>query len=190
MITSFEHFDEKKALEVLVWIASRAGEVDPFRLSKICYFADKEHLNEHGRPIIGDKYRAMDYGPVPSYIYNLIKKEKVFINKDVYEDLEKSIRVSPDYTSSDSATRKKITALREPDLDYLSGSDVYFLEKSLNFCKGKSFEELSEISHDKAWKNHENEMMDYEDMVNEDNPHRQEILEEVKDNARFLAFSC
>lgn len=190
MITSFEHFDGKKALEVLVWIASKADEVDQFRASKICYFADKDHLNEYGRPIIGDKYRAMKYGPVPSYIYNLIKKDKVFISPDIYEDLEKSIQANPDSTPNNKS--KKITALREPDLDYLSGSDINFLDKAFNYCKNKGFAELSRLSHrEKAWKNkEENEMMNYEDMVDDDNPHKQEILEEIRDNANFLAFSC
>ncbi len=189
MITSFEHFDGKKALEVLVWIAVKAGEVDQFRASKICYFADKWHLNEHGRPIIGDKYSAMKYGPVPSHIYNLIKKEKGFVDSDIYEDLKKSIQVSPG-NDAPNTKKKKITALREPDLDYLSGSDVYFLEKAFNYCKDKGFAELSRLSHDKAWKNNEGKIMNYEDMVDDDNPHRQEIIEEVRDNAKFLAFSC
>ncbi len=188
MVKAFEHFDQKKALEVLVWIATRKKNADQFSVSKICYFADKWHLNRHGRPIIGDEYRAMEYGPVPSCVYNLIKKETNFIKPDIYEDLERSIRVDP--ISTPNARRKKIIALREPELDYLSGSDIHFLKESLNFCKGKGFAELSRISHDKAWKNNIDDKMNYEDMVKDDNPHRQEILEEIRENAKFLAFVC
>ncbi len=40
------------------------------KIAKLLYFADKEHLLEHGKPIIGDVYWCMDYGPVPSFAMN------------------------------------------------------------------------------------------------------------------------
>jgi hypothetical protein len=39
-------------------------------VSKVLYFADKEHLEKYGRFICGDSCYAMKHGPVPSQIYD------------------------------------------------------------------------------------------------------------------------
>ncbi|MGI8481090.1 MAG: Panacea domain-containing protein [Chthoniobacterales bacterium] len=33
---------------------------------KLVYFADRYHLRKYGRPVVGDEYVAMNYGPVAS----------------------------------------------------------------------------------------------------------------------------
>ena len=62
-----------------------------FRLLKLLYIADRESLKETGRPIIGTKPVAMDYGPVHSKVLNLVKGTHYdspawaeFITKDGY----------------------------------------------------------------------------------------------------------
>lgn len=47
------------------------------RLLKLLYVADRESLQETGRPITGDHVVAMDHGPVLSRTYDLIKGETV-----------------------------------------------------------------------------------------------------------------
>ncbi len=197
MITRFEHFSEKKALEVLVWIASnwedsKATHVTQYYVAKILFFADKDHLNDCGRPILGDKYVAMKYGPVPSFVYDLIKDKH--IDGDIKKDLNKSI----ESVKSKESNNIEIRALRKPDRDYFSGSDLYFLKKSLDFCKDKSMRELSELTHrHPAWinarergKSSKNPSIDYEDMVEKDNPLEDEILHALCDNARSLLFAA
>ena len=196
MITRFEHFSEKKALEVLVWIASNWKEakgrhVTQFYVAKIFYFADRYHLNNSGRPVSGDKYVAMEYGPVPSFVYDLIKNNRIY--GEINKDFNKSIEFIP----SKKSNNIKVKALRKPDRDYFSGSDLYFLEKSLTFCKDKKVKELSDLTHEHpAWKNawekrgeRKNYPIDYEDMVEEDNPLEDEILHALCDNARSLLFA-
>ena len=190
MVTKFEHFDEKKTLEALVWVASKWPGVTQFYVAKIFYFADKDHINDSGRPILGDEYVAMEYGPVPSFVYNLIKD--TYIDENIKKDLNASI----ESVKSMGSNNIEIKALRKPDRDYLSGSDLYFLERSLIFCKDKSMRELSDLTHEHpAWKNarergenSKNPHMDYEDMVEEDNPFKDEILHALCDNARSLLF--
>ena len=43
--------------------------VDYIKLFKILYFAQKEHLVKYGRGVIDDTFHALQYGPVPSFIY-------------------------------------------------------------------------------------------------------------------------
>ena len=64
-------FDVDKAIEVLLYVAEQTH--DMYNVLKSLYFADQEHLRLYGRLICGDDYYALDYGPVPSGLYDLIK---------------------------------------------------------------------------------------------------------------------
>ena len=70
-------FDESKALAVLLYVATRLGgsgrPADLHRIFKILYFADMKHLVEWGRPIHGDQYCVLPYGPGPDTLYERIK---------------------------------------------------------------------------------------------------------------------
>ncbi|WP_409530306.1 Panacea domain-containing protein [Shinella sp.] len=46
-----------------------------FHALKTLYYADRAHLQRYGRPITGDRYIAMENGPVPSYAYNAVKQQ-------------------------------------------------------------------------------------------------------------------
>jgi hypothetical protein len=58
-------FDRDKALEVILFIAEKLGAPTLLIISKILYLADKRHLQDYGRLICGDRYIAMEFGPVP-----------------------------------------------------------------------------------------------------------------------------
>lgn len=64
------HFDPEKAVEVILYVASRVRDSGFHRVSKILYFADRDHLAMYGRFICGDSYVAMKNGPVPSGAYD------------------------------------------------------------------------------------------------------------------------
>ena len=69
-------YNKDKAIAAIVFVLREMdGSVNLHKLSKILYFADQRHLIEFGRPIIGDNYQAMQYGPVPHATYNLAKNE-------------------------------------------------------------------------------------------------------------------
>lgn len=59
--------DKEKTIEALLYIVTRYGEVGRFHALKTLYYADRAHLQRYGRPITGDRYIAMENGPVPSY---------------------------------------------------------------------------------------------------------------------------
>jgi uncharacterized phage-associated protein len=64
-------FKPEKLVHSLVFF-SNAGVSDLTKLkaAKLFYFADKEHLLRFGRPILGDVYYCLPYGPVPSVALN------------------------------------------------------------------------------------------------------------------------
>ncbi len=191
MITRFKHFSEKKALEALVWVASEWPEVTRYFVGKTFYFADVAHLNDFGCPILGDQYVAMKNGPVPSFVYNLMKNQKI------HGDLKKDLDVSIKSIEVEEKKNIEIKALRKPDLGCFSRCEIDYLKQKLDYCKNKSFVELLEETHKHpAWikarereNGSNNPPIDYEDMVRENHPHREELLEEIRENAHFLGFA-
>lgn len=115
------------------------------KIFKTLYFADKAHLSRYGRSITGDSYIAMSYGPVPSRtddIFKAVRGDSYFSNRA--EELKGYFHFINKYV---------IEADKDADLDYLSDTDVECLDYAINKCKGKTFGELTEMSHDLAWNN-------------------------------------
>src|SRR5208337_1007198 len=64
-------FNIEKLVHALAYFStSGIRDLTKLKAAKLLYFADKEHLLEHGTPILGDVYFCMDFGPVPSMSLN------------------------------------------------------------------------------------------------------------------------
>lgn len=60
-------FSHRKATQTLNYFARQeGGSINKLKALKLVYFADRYHLRRYSRPIIGDEYLAMNYGPVPT----------------------------------------------------------------------------------------------------------------------------
>jgi len=59
----------QNCVEALIWIIQR-GETNVYNAMKILYAADKYHFTKYTRPVIGDRYVAMQFGTVPSWTYD------------------------------------------------------------------------------------------------------------------------
>lgn len=88
------HFGTRKIVEAIATLLRSEGSrrMGCLRLLKLLYIADRESLRETGRPIVGTKPVAMDYGPLHSEAYDLIKGAHwgaetwaQFIQKDGHE---------------------------------------------------------------------------------------------------------
>jgi uncharacterized phage-associated protein len=71
-------FGTRKMVEAIAALVRSCDACSPphmsgLRLLKLLYIADRESLQETGSPIVGTKPVAMDYGPVHSEAYDLIK---------------------------------------------------------------------------------------------------------------------
>ncbi len=128
-------FNPEKAKEVLLYIVSHTPIPDRFHVCKVLYFADRYHLEHFGRFVCGERYVAMKNGPVPSRTYDLIKAA----------DREEVPEISVDDW--------QITALRDANLNILSGSDIEALDWAIEKFGNLSFGDLWRFSHDDAvWK--------------------------------------
>ncbi|TDE42940.1 DUF4065 domain-containing protein [Flavobacterium rhamnosiphilum] len=138
---------KEKAVNSLLFVISRLEKADTHKTYKILYFADQKHLLKYGRPIVGDTYVKMQYGPVPSFIKDIVNEE--------IQGLEEIVA---------KYNRYFIKPLREVNLDYLSESDIECLTESINENKNLIFDDLTDKSHDYAY-NKANWAIDYLDMA-------------------------
>lgn len=163
--------DKPKAVEALVLVAARLPGVTRFHASKALYFAEFDHLQKYGRPIFGDRYIAMDNGPVPSFIYDVLKGEEAPKDRALTEGaLDVNTRwKTPEYN-----------ARREPDLSLFSQSDLESIEWAIGHVKGRSFGAISDETHKHhAWRNaFLNAPMEYRDMLDGANAEVVELAEE------------
>lgn len=169
-------FNKSKAVEALVFIAQRWPGITPFYLSKVLFFADRDHLRQYGRPVLGDSYIAMDNGPVPSRVYDIVKG-----NLDFFGDpaaIKSALRMDR------AAQPHTISAEREPNTAQFSETDIAALSAAIDFCKGKSFGYLSNLTHnEEAWSTApRNAEMELELLVPE------EQREEVRETAAYAVF--
>jgi len=132
-------------IQPVLYVLNKAGQaLDTHRISKILYFADREHLAKYGTSISNDTYMKMKYGPVPSIIYDIIKavqgKNGLISKSDVASFFELS-------------DNDKISAITHYDEDEFSISEMECLDDSIKEHLQKSFDFLSDKSHDEAWEN-------------------------------------
>lgn len=151
------HFDPEKAVEVILYVANRVGDPGFHRISKILYFADREHLANYGRFICGDSYVAMKHGPVPSGMYDILKHVRGDSLSCPVPHATESFRVE------DS---KKVVPFKDADLDLLSDSERECLDAAIAKYGKMPFKKLTDLSHDKAWDSaDENELIEVEQIV-------------------------
>ena len=87
-------FDLDKLIASIGYFASRKiQDLSKLKVCKLLYYADKEHLIQYGRPIIGDIYYHLDNGPVPSksldIMNEVISRDKVYLNSGEISNQEK-----------------------------------------------------------------------------------------------------
>lgn len=136
-------FDKEKSLNALLYVANRVQRKDFHKIFKIIYFADRQHLADWGRPITGDTYIAMEAGPVPSRLYDMLK----IVRGDSYlpdmEGLGKYFQVE---------NWMYVRPLQDADLNKLSANEQEAMSEAIEKYANLSYDEIKEKSHDVAWR--------------------------------------
>lgn len=135
-------FDKDVTLNAVLYIIRQmGGKVDIHKIFKTLFFADQEHLSKYGRTITGDVYIAMNYGPVPSKtddIFKAVRGDSFFPAGELGDYFH--------FTNNYIVKNDK-----EPDMDFLSQSDVMCLDNAIAKCKDLTFAQLTSLSHGFAW---------------------------------------
>ena len=124
-------FNKPKAIETILYLASKIDDHDIYGICKLLYLADKISLENYGRFIFGESYCAMKGGGTPSHAYDLLK------NAD-----NKELRIDG----------VEVIALREANIDLFSKSDLECLNFIVNKYGKVSNLRRARDAHDNAWK--------------------------------------
>ncbi len=150
-----------------------------YHVVKAAYFADKTHVKEFGRPIIGDEYRAAAFGPLPQVVYGLLCFKPIEV-LSASSNGRLPFRVTDTY---------EVKPEREANLRHLSVSDQKALEHGAAMVQDKSFDELYDLTHeDPAYLKAEGGVIDYRDFFDEDDPDREAKAEDLSEVARYAVF--
>lgn len=168
-----------KALEALLWLANAQRGIDIYRAVKAAFFADKHHIQQYGRPIVGDDYKADTYGPLPQVMYGLARHDPIEMLAAGYNG---PIPVS-------IGQGHRLEADREPNMRLLSESDVEALRVGLEHVRGKSFNDLYLETHaDPAYRRANGGRMDYRDFIPDDDPAAEKKREHIGESAEYAVF--
>jgi len=147
-------FEFDKFSDVFIYLSKNIMVLDKLKAVKLIYLADRLHLAHYGKPIIGDEYKALPYGPVPSKSLDIIN---ILLNPDDAEfdpmglaKLREKINI--DYEKK----HPEFSTTVNPDNYYLSGTELETLEEIVRTFGNKSGGELIAISHShETWKQNE-----------------------------------
>lgn len=158
--------DNEKLVNAIAYITERVPGATKMVVSKILYFADKEHLLAYGRPITGDTYARLQHGPVPSVGLNMMRGKATARQMMAYQS---KLQTLPSHV---------IRAISSPDLNFFSRSDLRALDTAISTYGHMSAGQLRRLSHkESTWKKTpENEMIRFELMF-EDRPDASLTLE-------------
>ncbi len=160
-------FSPEKARIAVHWMLSQGAKTDLHAILKACYFADKKHLNDHGRPIFGATYRAMKFGPVPIEIYEMLKGDPIWL-----ADME-----TDRYPWILDGFRLQLIDNSDPDINGLSESNLQLIRDGFEKSCKMTFSERTKATHGSDWQAARLGFMSYEDM-----------LEETEDKADRIAY--
>ena len=138
-----------KAVVLYIMQSFQEG-VDYIKLFKILYFAQQDHLAKYGKVIVEDTFHALKHGPVPAYTYKALQ---VAEGKPLDGDFN-------DFLSGLTVRDKQVFSSELPDMDYISGADKRSLDAAIAKYKNTAPYDLSDLSHDAAWQQANNRMLD------------------------------
>ncbi|HDX0948325.1 TPA: SocA family protein [Stenotrophomonas maltophilia] len=140
---ALRNFDVPKAIAAIGMFVKGTGET-LYPIMKMMYLADKRHLHEYGRFIVGDEYCAMAQGPVPSLSYDMLKRVKDGVAKG---DALDSAMLCFDYLAG-----HQIALKHDPDIDELSISEQKCIQAIIDAYQNVGKWAVKDLSHDDAWR--------------------------------------
>ncbi|MFN3622544.1 MAG: Panacea domain-containing protein [Hyphomicrobium sp.] len=135
-------FNRRKFKDVVHFICANCSieELGNVKLHKALYFSDMLHFLANGTPLTGVEYRKQKFGPVArhltSVVNELCREGRLRVSKRDYFGFPKI-----DYLS-----------VAPPPTNLLTNEEIHLLKDVIDYVCAKSAREISEISHDAAWK--------------------------------------
>lgn len=149
MATLKFRFNLDKLVNALAFFADAdIGDLTKLKAAKLLYLADQRHLFKFGRPITGDRYIAMDLGPVPESAYQLIGR----LGEPPEADDPGHRAAAARLEIHEGVMRRYavLRAVQKPDLDVFSDSEIEVLQSVVNEFGTRKASELVDLTHGHA----------------------------------------
>lgn len=136
--------DREKLINAIVYFLNETKHCHTLKLFKLLNFADFEHFRQTGRTIFGLDYQALPKGPVPTKLFDEIKR-----GGDA--DLKAAVSLTPvkDHIN-DTILRRDLKARSQFDKQYFSPRELKVIALVAEFFRDLKAEDMSEFSHRKG----------------------------------------
>jgi len=175
-----ENYDIKKLANFIIYfIEKEVKYLGITKLMKLCFFADKYHLEAYGKPILNRTYTKLPKGPVPMYIYTLIKNSKNTDNDDLESEVrEFNLHINVKERQLNESPR--FENYKPFDEKFFSKSQMIILDKLVLEFKDMDKEKISNLSHNTlAWQSvNQYENISFSSMIDNNS----ELSKHVRDN--------
>jgi len=136
-----------KAVLLYIIKNSKPAKRNVYRIVKTAFFAQQMHFAEFGSPIFDDNIAALPFGPVPSTIYDILKISRGDRTALRFRS-NQELAIAADAIGFSKET---FFAKEQPDMDYLSSSDINSLNASINKVSKMTFDEIKSTTHGDEW---------------------------------------
>jgi uncharacterized phage-associated protein len=149
-------FQPEKLADAMAFLAAHVPALTTLKAAKLLYIADRRHLLEHGRPIVGDWYVCLRNGPAPSASVELLEALRD-TDPATWSD---EVRMLSEHVVADNRGKHPafVPATDCVDTDNLSESDLGALRSVVDAFGGYDASVLVDITHrERPW-NHAREV--------------------------------
>ncbi|MBF0388249.1 MAG: SocA family protein [Candidatus Omnitrophica bacterium] len=161
------------------------------KICKLLYFADKHHLIRYGRPILGDVYYHLGFGPIPSVSLDIM--DEVIEGNSNGADVSNKMKFEEYLTVHKPFFSKyPVFGVKKPHaLDCLSDSEREALSRTMETYGKLTPGALIDLTHGEiAWKNTpDNSPIDYRLFFEgspDADPRAKEYMEAVQENIEVV----
>lgn len=141
---SIFRYNREKMLTSVLYILDQVGIADWHLVHKALYIAEKKSVVEYGKPISGNTYVRMNYGPVPSELDYLLEALRQHGAHTSYFGVPVTDLLKVE-------GKHQLLGLQKPNVKYLSQTDRACLDYAIETCKGLDFNQRTLLTHDFAW---------------------------------------
>lgn len=133
--------DREKLLNAIVYFLRETKHCHTLKLFKLLNFSDFEHFRQTGRTIFGLQYRALPKGPVPTALFDEIKRgggkdlRAAIMLYDVKDEI------------TDALLRRDLKPRVEFEKKWFTKRELKVMARIAEFFRDLKAEDMSEFSH-------------------------------------------
>lgn len=136
-----------KAVVLYIIQNSSPERRDVYSIVKTAFYAQQSQLAQSGVPLFKDDICALPFGPVPSDIYHILKIARGDQSEIEFHKTDGLIEIAHSIGFDSEVFYSK----ENPDMDYLSKSDVDAIDSAIKRVAEMSFDEIVRDTHSQEW---------------------------------------